>query len=132
MVYTRPNVYDIAFRRTWIRLLLIQGAMVLIAAIIASLLQGIEFSMALLYGGATSLAGTLVGAWRVRIATDEAAHSTTLGMAEFYKGALLRLVVVIALLALGMGVLKLPALAVLIGFIVAQLGNFFARPLRAQ
>jgi hypothetical protein len=44
----------------------------------------------------------------------------------------MRLVLVIALLALGMGVLKLPALAVLIGFIVAQIGNFFARPLRAQ
>jgi ATP synthase protein I len=132
MVYTRPNVYDIAFRRTLFRLLLIQGVMVLVAAIIAALTQGIEFSIALLYGGAASLAGTLVGAWRVRIATDEAAHSTTLGMAEFYKGAVMRLVLVIALLALGMGVLKLPALAVLIGFIVAQIGNFFARPLRAQ
>jgi ATP synthase protein I len=132
MVYTRPNVYDIAFRRTLLRLLLIQGVMVLVAVIIAFLMQGIEFSMALLYGGASSLAGTLIGAWRVRIATDEAAHSTTLGMAEFYKGALMRLVLVIALLALGMGVLKLPALAVLIGFIVAQTGNFFARPLRAQ
>jgi ATP synthase protein I len=132
MVYTRPNVYEIAFRRTWQRLLLIQAGMVLIAMIIAFLMQGFEFSVALLYGGATSLAGTLIGAWRVRIATDEAAHSSTLGMAEFYKGALLRLVLVIALLALGMGVLKLPALAVLIGFIVAQLGNFFARPLRAR
>jgi ATP synthase protein I len=132
MVYTRPNVYEIAFRRTWQRLLLIQAGLVLIAAIIAFLMQGIEFSVALLYGGATSLAGTLMGAWRVKIATDEAAHSSTLGMAEFYKGALLRLVLVIALLALGMGVLKLHALAVLIGFIVAQLGNFFARPLRAR
>ena len=132
MLYTRPNVYDIAFRRTLFRLLLIQGGMVLVAAFITALTQGIEFSLALLYGGAASLAGTLIGAWRVRIATDEAAHSTTLGMAEFYKGALMRLVLVIALLALGMGVLKLPALAILIGFIVAQLGNFFARPLRAQ
>jgi len=132
MVYTRPNVYNIAFRRTLHRLLLIQGAMVLIAVIIAYLMQGIEFSLALLYGGATSLAGTFIGAWRVRIATDEAVHSTTLGMAEFYKGAVMRFVLVIALLTLGMGVLKLPALAVLIGFIVAQIGNFFARPLRAQ
>ncbi|MDH3948204.1 MAG: ATP synthase subunit I [Gammaproteobacteria bacterium] len=132
MVYTRPNVYDIAFRRTWLRLLLIQGVLVISAAIIAYLMQGIEFSLALLFGGVASLAGTLVGAWRVRIATDEAAHSTTLGMAEFYKGAVLRFVLVIALLALGMGVLKLPALAVLIGFIVAQTGIFFARPLRAH
>lgn len=132
MVYTRPNVYDIAFRRTLRRLLQIQGVMVLVAAIIAFLMQGIEFSMALLYGGAASLAGTLIGAWRLRIATDEAIHSTTLGMAGFYKSALMRFVLVIALLALGMGVLKLPALAVLIGLIVAQTGNIFARPLRAQ
>ena len=132
MVYTRPNVYDIAFRRTWLRLLLIQGVLVVLAAIIAYLMQGIEFSLALLFGGAASLAGTLVGAWRVRLATDEAAHSTTLGMAEFYTGAVLRFVLVIALLALGMGVLKLPALAILIGFIVAQTGIFFARPLRAH
>ena len=53
-------------------------------------------------------------------------------MAGFYKSALMRFVLVIALLALGMGVLKLPALAVLIGFIVAQTGIFFARPLRAH
>jgi ATP synthase protein I len=132
MVNTRPNVYDIAFRRTLIRLLLIQAGMVVIAAIIAFQMQGIEFSLALLYGGGASLAGTLIGAWRVRIATDEAAHSTTLGMAEFYKGAFMRMLLVIALLALGMGVLKLPALAILIGFIVAQMGNFFARPLRAH
>ena len=132
MVYTRPNVYDIAFRRTLQRLLLIQAGLVVIATIIAFLMQGIEFSLALLYGGATSLAGTLIGAWRVRIATDEATHSTTLGMAEFYKGALMRMVLIIALLALGMGLLKLPALAILIGFIVAQGGNFFARPLRAH
>ena len=132
MVYTRPNVYDIAFRRTLLRLLLIQGVLVLSAAIIAYLMQGIEFSLALIFGGAASIAGTLVGAWRIRIATDEAAHSTTLGMAEFYKGAVLRFVLVIALLALGMGVLKLQALAVLIGFIVAQTGIFFARPLRAH
>ena len=132
MVYTRPNVYDIAFRRTLLRLLLIQGVLVISAAIIAHLMQGIEYSLALLFGGAASLAGTLVGAWRIRIATDEAAHSTTLGMAGFYKSALMRFVLVIALLALGMGVLKLQALAVLIGFIVAQTGIFFARPLRAH
>ncbi len=132
MAYVRPNAYNIAFRRTVVRLLLIQAVMVVIAAVMAFLMQGIEFSMALLYGGATSLASTLIGAWRMRIATDEAIHSTALGMAGFYKGVLLRMVLVIALLALGMGVLKLTALAVLIGFIVAQLGNFFARPLRAH
>ena len=132
MVYVRPNAYDIAFRRTVVRLLLIQAVMVVLAAVMAFLMQGTEFSLALLYGGAASIAGTLIGAWRVWIATDEAVHSKALGMAEIYKGALMRMALVIALLALGMGVLKLPGLGVLIGFIVAQTGNFFARPLRAQ
>jgi ATP synthase protein I len=132
MAYVRPNAYNLAFRRTVVRLLLIQAVMVVLAAVMAFLMQGTEFSLALLYGGAASIAGTLIGAWRIRIATDEAIHSTTLGMAGFYKSALMRFVLVIALLALGMGVLKLPALAVLIGFIVAQTGNIFARPLRAQ
>jgi ATP synthase protein I len=44
----------------------------------------------------------------------------------------LRLIVIVALLALGMGVLDMEALGILIGFIAAQLGYFFARPLRAR
>ena len=132
MAYVRPNAYNIAYRRTVVRLLMIQAVLVVLATIIAYLMQGTEFSLALLYGGAASIAGTVVGAWRIKVATDEAAHNVTHGMAEIYKGALLRFVLVIALLALGMGVLKLPALAVLIGFIVAQIGYFFGRPLRAR
>jgi hypothetical protein len=105
---------------------------VLVAAGIAFPLKGTGFVMALLYGGGASLAATLLGAWRVRVATEEAAHNVTLGMAELYKGVLFRFVLVIALLALGMGLLQLSAAGVLAGFVVAQVGNFFARPLRAR
>ncbi len=102
-----------------------------IAALIAFPIRGSEFVIALLYGGAASLGSTLVGAWRVCVATDEASRNATLAMAELYKGTLLRIVLVAALLASGMGWLKLQALAMLIGFIVAQTGVFFARPMRA-
>jgi F0F1-type ATP synthase assembly protein I len=129
---SRPNLYDIAFRRTVFRLVLIQVVLVFVAAGIAFPLKGTNFVMALLYGGGASLAGTLLGAWRVRVATDEAAHDVTLGMAELYKGVLFRFVLVITLLALGMGLLQLSAAGVLTGFVVAQVGNFFARPLRAR
>ncbi len=53
-------------------------------------------------------------------------------MAEFYKATFFRFVVIIALLVLGMGVLEMEALGILIGFIAAQLGYFFARPMRAR
>lgn len=132
MGYARPNVYDIAYRRTVFRLVLIQTGLTGLAAVIALLLRGNEFGLALLYGGAVSIAGTLAGAWRLKIATQEAAENAMLGMAEFYKSAVMRFAIVITLLVLGMGVLKLHALALLIGFIVAQTGYFFGRPLRAR
>jgi len=132
MGYARPNVYDIAYRRTVFRLVLIQAGLTGVAAGVALLTQGNEFSLAVLYGGAVSIAGTLAGAWRLKIATDEAAGNAMQGVAEFYKSAVMRFAVVIALLILGMGIMKLHALALLIGFIVAQTGYFFGRPLRAR
>ncbi len=49
---------------------------------------------------------------------------------ELYKGFALGYIVAIALLALGLGGLKLDPAAVIIGFVVAQLGHFFVRPPR--
>ncbi|HID48255.1 MAG TPA: ATP synthase subunit I [Chromatiales bacterium] len=132
MGYARPNVHDIAYRRTVSRLVLIQAGLTGLAAAIALLLRGHESGLALLYGGAVSIAGTLAGAWRLKIATEEVAENAMQGVAEFYKSAVMRFVIVIALLGLGMGVLKLHALALLTGFIVAQTGYFFGRPLRAR
>lgn len=130
--YARPNVYDIAYRRTVFRLVAIQAGLTGIAVCIALVVQGNEFALALLYGGAVSITGTLAGAWRLKRATDEAAENAMLGVAGFYKSAVVRMIVIIALLTLGMGVLKLHALALLIGFIVAQTGYFFGRPIRAR
>lgn len=127
-----PGAANIAFRRTLLRLLLIQVALIATAAIVIFLKKGTDFGLATLYGGAASIAGALVSGWRIKIATDEAATDNALRMAEFYKATFFRLVVIIALLALGMGVLKLEALGILIGFIAAQLGYFFARPMRAR
>jgi hypothetical protein len=132
MGYARPNVYDIAYRRTVFRLVAIQAGLTGIAACIALFMQGNEFALALLYGGAVSITGTLAGAWRLKRATEEVAENAMLGVAGFYKSAVIRMIVIIALLTLGMGVLKLHALALLIGFIVAQTGYFFGRPMRAR
>lgn len=127
-----PGAANIAFRRTLLRLLLIQVALIATAAIVIFLKKGTDSGLATLYGGAASIAGALVSGWRIKIATDETATDNVLRMAEFYKATFFRLVVIVALLALGMGVLKMEALGILIGFIAAQLGYFFARPMRAR
>ena len=127
-----PHAADIAYRRTLVRLLLIQSALIVAVSVYLVLSKGNEFGLAALYGGAASVAGTIVSGWRVKVAADEAVNNTTLGMAEFYKATALRFITIIALLALGMGVLDMEALGILIGFIAAQAGYFFARPLRAR
>lgn len=127
-----PDAANIAFRRTLLRLILIQLALIAAAAIVIFLKKGTDFGLAALYGGAVSIAGALVSGWRIKLATDDAATDNALRMAEFYKAALFRLIIIIALLVLGMAVLDMQALGILIGFIAAQLGYFFARPLRAR
>ncbi len=131
MAYSR-SLQDVAFQRTRNRLLLIQAVLVVIAAGIVFPVKGTEFGMALLYGGAVSIAGTLVSAWRLRIAAEEASQNPAWSVAEFYKSALLRFVVVAALLAIGLGYFRLHGLALLVGFVVAQTGYFFSRPMRAR
>ena len=141
MAHSR-NLQDLAFRRTRNRLVIIQVILVVFAAVIAFPMKGTDFGLALLYGGAVSIAATLVGAWRLQVATDEAkvgsgdfnhaSAASSASIAEFYKSAIMRFVVVVALLAIGLGVIKLQGLALLVGFIVAQTGLVFGRPVRAR
>lgn len=130
-----PNAAKIAFRRTLLRLILIQVVLTTAAAIVMFLQKGVDFGLATLFGGAVGIAGALAGAWRISLATESdnaAADNNVLRMAEFYKATLFRLLTIIGGLALGMVVLELEAMGILIGFIAAQLGYFFARPLRAR
>lgn len=129
-----PNAAKIAFRRTLLRLILIQVALGTAAAIVIFLNKGMDFGLATLYGAAVGVAGALAGAWRISLATenDGAALDNALRMAEFYKATLFRLITIVGLLVLGMVVLKMQPAGILIGFIAAQLGYFFARPLRAR
>ena len=131
MASTR-SLQDLAFKRTRNRLIQIQVGLVLITAIVSMLLKSNDFALAVLYGGIASIAGTLVSAWRLKIAADEAKQNPTYSVGEFYKSALLRFVVVIALLAIGFAGLKLNGLGILVGFIAAQAGFIFSRPLRAR
>jgi len=108
--------------------LIIQAVLTLVAALMAHQTRGLEFALALVYGGAVTLAGTWIHAWRLlKIAATDVDNDPAHVGAEVFKGAILKLTTMMGLLALGMGYFKLDALAVLIGFIVAYFGLVFAR-----
>ena len=119
-------VRDTSFDQTLRRIALVQLVLLGLAAVF-SLYQGKEFVIALLYGGAVTIVTTLYSGWRLRVATAGDKHGPALNMMEFYKGTLLRFVLVVALLALGLGYLKLEPLAVIIGFAITQFGYLFGR-----
>jgi len=108
--------------------LTVQIILTLIAAVIALFIKGGHFSLAVVYGGAVTIVGTWLHAWRLlKIAVTDAGTDPTHVGAEVFKGSILKLTAIVVLLALGMGVLKLIPLAVLIGFIIAYFGFLSAR-----
>lgn len=72
------------------------------------------------YGGAMSLLVTLLLSRSVRRAEDVAQTDPKRGMTLLYVGAVQRFVVLVALFAIGLGLLKLKPLAVLAGFAATQ------------
>jgi hypothetical protein len=86
-----------------------------------------EYFWATLYGGAIIIVSTGFFGWRLRIATQTADNQPTLNSVELFKGIILRFVLVVGLLALGMGWMKLSPAGILSGFMVAQLAFWFSR-----
>lgn len=120
-------IRDTAFDKTLRRILQVQVILLGVAAVFFALYWGTDFVIALLYGGAVTIATTLYSGWRLKVATAGDEQGPALNMTEFYKGTLLRFILVIALLALGLGYLKLEPLAIIIGFAITQTGYLFGR-----
>ena len=119
-----------AFSHTLRKILLVQVGLVVVTAVILSLVKSHEYFMATLYGGAIIIASTSYFGWRLRIATQTDRNKpaeNTVNSVELFKGIVIRFVLVIVLLALGLGWLKLAPAGVLSGFIVAQLAFWFSR-----
>jgi len=120
-----------SLRVTLRKILLIQAALTVVAAIIALLVKTPSFALHLVYGGAVTSIGTGLHGWRllkIVVPDDDNDPIAVQGNAgaEVFKGSLLKLVAMMLLLGFGMGYLKLDPLAVLIGFIVAYAGFMFA------
>ena len=116
-----------AFSHTLRKILLIQIGLVLVAAAVLTMVKGHEFFMATLYGGAVIIVSTIYFGWRLKIATEAVDNTPSVNSAELFKGIILRFLIVIVLLALGLGWLKLAPAGILSGFIVAQLAFWFSR-----
>lgn len=116
-----------AFSYTLRKILLVQVSLVVVTAVTLSLVKSPELFLATLYGGAVIIASTSYFGWRLRIATQTADNTPTVNSVELFKGLFLRFVMVIVLLALGLGWLKLSPAGILSGFIVAQLAFWFSR-----
>lgn len=116
-----------AFSHTLRKILLVQIGLVLLAAAVLTLVKGHGFFMATLYGGAVIIVSTIYFGWRLKIATEAADNTPTVNSVELFKGIFIRFLIVIVLLALGLGWLKLQPAGVLSGFIVAQLAFWFSR-----
>jgi len=117
-----------SLRHAVYRLVLVQFVLIMISVIYFQLKHGQDFALAALYGGATTLITTLVSAWRITVATRTSGGATEQdavpGVAELYKTAVFRLILTIALLAIGLGGLHLQPMALIIGFVAGTLGHF--------
>jgi ATP synthase protein I len=102
------------------RLIFIQAV---IGVIVAGgfLAAGGPQAAAALYGALISMALALLLGRRMQRASEVAASDPRRGMTILYVGAVQRFVLVLALLALGLAVLKLNPLPLLAGFAVTQL-----------
>jgi len=125
-----------SFQTTIKSLSFTQLAFVLIAAIVSFLQRDGGFALALIFGGLISLAGTWVHAWRVHLATeattDESGKGLGIDASELVKGSVLKFIIVIALFAFGMAVIKLEPAAILTGFVIAQMSFLFTRGYAAR
>lgn len=126
-----------AFSHTVRKIVLTQIGLVLITTTAATLLKGTDFLWSTLYGGAIIVTSTIFFGWKLMIATnaadkndpsrDNTGENAGVNTIELFKGIFLRFIMVAALLALGMGWLKLAPAGILIGFIAAQLAYWFSK-----
>ena len=116
-----------AFSHTLRKILLVQVGLVLIAAAVLTLVKGHEFFIATLYGGAVVVVSTIYFGWRLKVATEAVDDTPAVNSVELFKGVFIRFLIVVVLLALGLGWLKFQPLGILSGFIVAQLAFWFSR-----
>jgi F0F1-type ATP synthase assembly protein I len=102
------------------RLELIQLSLLLAAAAGFLLTMGWKAGMALIYGGVVVFANERLQRWQLRRAAHIAGNSPAKNLSYLYRCAAERFIATIALFAAGFGLMALPPLPLLSGYIIAQ------------
>lgn len=104
------------------RLMLGQLIATAVLAVIWGTLGHYFDGLAVVYGGFVSMLLAWLHKRGVRKAEQRAIRDPKGSMLVLYVGAVVRFLLLIGLLGVGMGLLKLPALPLFVGFVLAQLG----------
>jgi len=104
------------------RVALAQAGLAPVAALIGGMVAGIEAGLAVLYGVLVALAASAVLVWRERQSMQHPEWDQHRLFKLFIRAGIERLVLLVALLLLGLGVLKLAPLPLLLGLLLAQFG----------
>ena len=104
------------------RVALAQAALAPIAALISGMFAGVEAGLAVLYGALVALAVSAVLVWRERQSMQHPEWDQHRLFKLFIRAGIERLVLLMALMAMGLGVLNLTPLPLLLGLLLAQLG----------
>ena len=104
------------------RVAMAQAALALIAAVIGGVFAGLDAALAALFGGLVALAVSAVLVWHERQSRRHPEWDQHRLIKMFIRAGVERLVVLVGLLAVGLGGLKLSPLPLLLGLLLAQLG----------
>lgn len=104
------------------RVAMAQAGLAVVAALVAGAFAGPQAGLAVLYGGLVALAVSVVLVLRERQSMRHPEWDQHRLFGVFVRTAVERMLVLVALLALGFGVFGLAPLPLLLGWILAQLG----------
>ncbi len=110
-----------------LRPLIVQTALVLMAAVVGASLDGVDGAVAALYGASLTLVRTLLLLFHYRRAVNTAGVDAGLNLRIAYRCSVERMVLTVLLLGLGLGILKLDALALICAFVALQLIGLIGR-----
>ena len=104
------------------RVVLAQAGLAAVVSLVYGVMAGYQAGLAALYGSLTALAVSAVLLGRERQAMRHPEWDPHRLMKQFIRTGIERLVVLLVLLAVGLGVMKLLPLPLLLGLVLAQLG----------
>lgn len=110
----------------WLRPLLLQTFLVVLAVAVAGLLGGAGTALAASYGGAVALINAALLYWRWRRGLRDYHCDAGRHLRSFYRSTLERFFVVVILLAAGFVWVGDHPLALLAGFLVGQMASMLA------